>query len=352
MHLSSSPSRGLSLPSLSAALMLALAGGVTLAGQGAAAQDWTYQIYEDPGRYRSAQLVRHDERLAFYCGEVLSDETGLWEELIFTAPGHVNLVVSEVLMGPYGLDVPDPQTVSAFGMGREIATPPFYFDVMGGTGWFADLPVGHDIISAAAGGADVVLKPEQGARTFSIYGSGLSQGMTRLLDYCAAGSGAGGETDAAATAPAQPAAPASGDGTTPPDGVDPELAARAQDLFRAKCAGGDFTVGPEDYRMLDVTGDGQEELLLSYNTLTCTSGLFAAKPPPVCVGEMCRTDILTRENPDPLILYSVTLRPAPDRPGDILLGLDEASCVSMDLEAGCVARMRWVSNTFGTIGME
>lgn len=59
----------------------------------AAAQshEWTLETYETDV-VRGAVLSASHQRLMVLCGEVLTDETSLYEEVEFSGPGHLNLL--------------------------------------------------------------------------------------------------------------------------------------------------------------------------------------------------------------------------------------------------------------------
>lgn len=310
--------------------LLCLAAMLGLGAQGAAALDWTLRTEENEA-FRTASLSQDNGNITFYCGTVLTGDTGFWEELDFTKTGYLHLLVSESLMGPYGLDVPDPQTVRMFTFGQDVTAPPFYFDVMGGLGWVAEVPYDHPMVDAAAGGAEVVIGPDRG-EPFSIYGTGLPDGMSEMLKFCKA----------------DPASPSPDTGAT---GSDPELVARAEAGFESVCHGS-YDLGPDAITEQDLTGDGVPDLLVDFGAMTCTGGLFAGKTGVACAGEMCRHDILTDTVSDPLILYATGVRLSDDDPTVILVGLDADACRSMNQDAGCAVRMQWTGETFGTVGLQ
>lgn len=294
--------------------------------QAVLAQDWNLQIEENPN-FRTAELSQPDGDIMFLCGTVLEGDPGLAEELIISRTDHINLVISERLMGPFGADVPDPQNASAFALNAELVTPPFYFDVMGGDGWVAEIPYDHPLISAAAGGSEAVIKPDT-QEPFSLYGPGLPDGMSKMLEFCA-------------TTPA----------ATQPDNINSELLARVEAEFQSVCQGS-YEIDPSAIREHDFTGDGVDDLLVNFSSLICTSGIFSGKTRLSCDEDMCRRDIVTHESPTPIILYATQIQAVEDVPGDISIYFDASSCIEMIQKEDCAARMRWTGSTFGTIGFE
>ncbi|MBT9385147.1 hypothetical protein KM176_14850 [Pseudooceanicola sp. CBS1P-1] len=277
--------------------------------------------------------MRDDNQLAFQCGTVLSDEGGLWEELIFSRPGHLNLLAGTALLGPYGAEVPDPQRVQGQARGSALEMPDFFYDVLGGTGWVADLTADAPLIAATLEGTKVALSPQQGVAQFALSGDGLAGGMARMLDYCG-------------MAPPAPDAAA-----IPPADLDPALFARAEDVLRGQCAGGDFIAGAGVYRSVDLTGDDLPDLVLNARDLTCSGGLFDGRTPG-CTDGICRFDILTTQTGTPMIFYGRALEPVPGTPGAMRIFFDDATCREADRPPGCAARMRWSGDTFGSVGME
>lgn len=308
------------LKTLTTAVTICLVPSVTFA------QDWV-SATDANERYHTSSFASADGQMVFHCGVVLEGEASLAEEPGFPGPGHVNLTLDPALLDA-GADVYAFEDATLFAFGQEWPMPAIYKDEMNGGIWSTRLPVDNPLVDAMIGGAEAVLLVP-GAEPVSFYAPDPADILTELLDGCAA-------------AGAPEAAPS-------PDTPD-AMWSQAVQAVNTAC-NGDWAPGQGAMVRRDVTGDGADDLMVDYAQVTCLQGTFAGKQLP-CPDEMCRHDIWTEGQSEPLIFYAVDIQNAPDRAGDILVYLSASACESMGRDFGCASRMRWMMGTFGTIGIE
>lgn len=280
-----------------------------------------------------AVLTNPSGRMKIYCGKVLSNDTSLNEEIAYPGPDHFYLVIPEDVGGAPDAASNGEQNIGAFSGELSVELPPFYFDDVNGKGWISRVPFDHPFVSMVMQGQEVGIMPQLAFETY-LYLEGFAQGLTGMMDHC------GNSAETATEAPVQ-----SGE-------IDPALFGLIQTQAFSQCQAS-YTLPPTAYTQADVTGDGVHDVVVDFGQLKCTGGIFANAPTKIsCTGEMCRHDIYSSQSATPMILYGKNLAPAPDRIGDILLTMDQPSCEAMSAKDGCKVRMRWMMQTFGTVGLE
>ena len=292
------------------------------------ASDWEFTPYIDE-RFKTATLATTDGSIAFHCGEVLGAEASLAEEEIFSAPGEVNLVISESLMGAYRSDFWEQRDLTGgSNFGETFDLPVFYYDEMGGTGWIARVPVDSALALRIGGGTEVVISPKENP-PFSIDGRTAADKFTEMLEFCAA-------------EPPQP---------LPSVEIDEDLSMQAIATFRTMCDG-DWFAPVGAISDIDLTGDGMVDVLANPGMITCETGLLGGKSPNPCIDGMCVHYVYVRGLNSPIMLPATSIEPVEGQPGAIRLGLTPADCESFGQKPGCAARMRWTGTAFGTVGVE
>ena len=288
---------------------------------------------------RAASLKGPRGRMTIYCGEVLSDETSLYEEVNYSGPGHFNLLGEVQAMGEYD---PSEQTIHSSTAESYIDDiPPFYFDEIGGTGWVSRVPFDHPLITQMMRNHEVSIIPQL-ALEFRLSAEGLGEGLREMKTHC---SGLRPNTQAKS----QPNDQADAVATTT---LDPALSGMIQAQAFSQCQAA-YELPPSAIQTVDVTGDGIEDAIVDFGQLRCVEGIFANHPTSIsCAGEMCRHDIYSAQAAGPIILYAKSIVPDADRMGDIHLAMDAPSCSAMSASETCKVRSRWMSQTFATIGVE
>jgi len=300
----------------------------------AVAQGWVFDTItlEDA---TSASLKHPDQRVTFFCGEVTGSDTSLNEELDFPGPGYFHMVSPDWIMSPYDPAGSGNQSVTVNHGDDFFELPEFYFDVMGGRGWVSRIAFDDPFVQAIETGAEVIVMPEL-AYEFFLNANGLADGIAAMKAFC-------GGRSALPKLPVQEKVELT---------VDKALFDLAQVEAFAQCQAA-YDLPKQAYHVADVTADGVDDLIVNFGLLKCTDGLFAAQPRGVrCVNGMCQFNVFSAALSGTIPFTAVDLQPVADRPGDLSVFMDAASCQSMGQSSGCSVRMRFVNQSFATVGVE
>ena len=311
-------------------LRIWLAAVLALGPMAAAAQDWAMSQFDD-GSYFSATLAPVDgPGPALVCGErspqgIAPGVTGNTDPDI-TPPGALRVYISDRAIG-----APGPQRKARDDV--LLVTGDTGFRLRGlrwnaaFQTWEKDLPANDPAFAAIAAHDQFELRSDRGHHVISALG--FAAGLEQLIGYCRSMFASIGKPW-----PRQGAARGAGQAGA---------MRRAAEAAIGRGCTGPATRTAQALRPAQIDGDGDEDIILDWREVTCTTG----PPRPYCGASMCSADIFLsalyprKGRPESLLALGVRVQPLNNGNDAVATGGSLSSCRAAFGTAGCEFLWYW-----------